>query len=58
MQIIVMFLIKPSLRKAIRTKCGNKWGYCYLLLENKTVKRSVQCHVFVQSRPRRRPSDK
>jgi hypothetical protein len=31
---------------------------CYLLLEKKTVKRAVQCHVFAQSPPGRRPIDK
>jgi hypothetical protein len=31
---------------------------CHILFEKKTVKRNVQCHVFAQSPPGRRPSDK
>ena len=31
---------------------------CHVLFEKKTVKRAVQCHVFAQSPPGRRPSDK
>ena len=39
-------------------KFGSNWGCYYLLFEQQTVKRSVQCHVFSQSPPGRRPSDK
>jgi hypothetical protein len=31
---------------------------CYFLFEKKIVKHSVQCHIFTQSPPGRRPSDK
>ena len=40
---------------------GKKWQYLgqqVLLFEKKAVKRFVQCHVFTQSPPDRRPSDK
>ena len=40
------------------TVTGGRGGcYCFLF-ENKTVKRSVQRHVLVQSPPDRRPNDK
>jgi len=31
---------------------------CYFRFEKKTVKRSVQCHVFAQSPPGRHPREK
>ena len=49
---------KASSRNTIRTKCGSNCGCCCLLFQKKTVKRSVQCHVLVQSPPGRRPNDK
>ena len=52
-----MFLIKASSRKAT-SKRENNWGCCYFLFEKKTVKLFVHCHVFAQSPPGRRPTDK
>jgi len=39
-------------------KCVSNWGCYYFMLKKKTVKRFVQCHVFAQSPPGRRSSDK
>ena len=51
--------MKASLRNAIRRKIYGDCGCCYcFLFEKKTVKRSVQRHVFAQSPPDRRPHDK
>jgi len=58
MHSLIMFLIKASSRNAIGLECGNNWGSYYFLFENKFVKPFVQCHVFTQSPPRRRRSDK
>jgi len=56
--IIITFSIKTSSRNAIRKKCGSNWCFYYFLFETKTVKLSVQCHVFAQSPPDRHPNDK
>ena len=56
--IIVIFVIKSSTRKAIRNKMWQQQG-CYCFLSQKqTVKLSIRCHVFAQSPPDRRPNDK
>jgi hypothetical protein len=39
-------------------KCGRKWGSYHFLFIKKIVKHFVQCHVFAQSPPDRRPNDK
>ena len=40
------------------TKHGSNWCRCCFLFQNKTIKRSVQCHVLAQSAPDRRPNSK
>jgi len=53
---IITFPIKASSKNAIR-KCDSKWGHSHFLFEEKTVKRTVQRHVFTQSPPVRHPND-
>jgi hypothetical protein len=38
-------------------KCGSNWGFYYFLFKKKIVKHFVQCHVFAQPPPDRRPND-
>ena len=55
--IIIVFLTKCSSRNAIKKVSLNR-AATTACLKQKTVKRSVQCHVFAQSPPGRRPNDK
>jgi len=55
--IIITFIIKVSSWNAIR-KCRSNWGCCCFLFDREIVKHFIQCHVFAQSPPARRPNDK
>ena len=48
----------PPLEMRYARKCRSNWDCYYFMFKKKTVKLFFQCHVFAQSPPGRRYSDK